>query len=250
MKPETFKKIIDKNLQHNPNFRTDRVVLHGYGEPLLSPFFFENLDYLQSKGFNNVDFSDNGMLLTEENMERLCKYTIFNFIKLSLNSSEKELMEYINTGSDFDKVVKNIRKFCDILEKHGNHFKLLIQLLHTAKNLDEKPEEVEKLIKRDNITVLECKIMGMLGMNPDNDLLIEGYAFWEGACVFSEVSMMYHWDGDLVGCCVDNTKSQVIGNINDDWNKLEENRKRLRDEHVSGVYDNLPACLVCEGKAK
>jgi MoaA/NifB/PqqE/SkfB family radical SAM enzyme len=101
MKPDVFRSIIDQMLAGRAGFNRDRIVIHGYGEPILSPYFFENLDYLQSKGFVNVDFSDNCMLMTREIVEKLCSYTVFNYIKLSLNSSRKELMERINTGSDF-----------------------------------------------------------------------------------------------------------------------------------------------------
>ena len=202
MKPDVFRSIIDQMLAGRAGFNRDRIVMHGYGEPLLSPYFFENLNYLQSKGFMNVDFSDNCMLMTREIVEKLCSYTVFNYIKLSLNSSRKELMERINTGSDFDTVVKNIQMICDVVKEKGSPFKIQVQLMHTSQNLDETPQDIRNLIQRDNFDINECKIMSMLDMDKDNELLIKGYNFWDGECVFAEVSMMFHWDGDIVGCCI------------------------------------------------
>jgi len=252
MKPETLKSIVEQELENDNNFNKERIVLHGYGEPLLSPYLWENLTYLQSKHFNKVDFSDNCVLMTEEIVERLCTYNIFNYIKLSLNSSRKELMERINTGSDFEKVVKNIKMVCDIVKEKGNPFNIEIQLMHTSQNLDETPQDIRDLIQRDNFTVTECKIMSMLNMDKDNELLIKGYEFWDGKCQFAETSRMYHWDGDYVGCCVDNTKSQVICNQKDGIYKPEnEARKiKMRKELQNNNYTNLPACLKCEGKRK
>jgi MoaA/NifB/PqqE/SkfB family radical SAM enzyme len=252
MTPETFKDIIDQELSHNPDFYKERIVMHGYGESLINPYFFENLDYLQAKGFNKVDFSDNCMLMTEEIVKKLCTYTIFNYIKLSLNSSRKELMEYINTGTDFDKVVKNIQMICDIVKEYGQPFQIQVQLMHTNLNMDEKPQEVIDLIGRDNFVVLECKIEGMLSMDNKNDLLIPDYRYCDGNCVFSEVSRMYHWDGDYVGCCVDNTKTQVIGNIKDGIysEKVENRRKQLNQELKENNFTNLPACEICEAKKR
>lgn len=252
MKPETFKSIIDQELKHDPYFINARLVLHGYGESLLSPYFFENLDYLQAKGFYKCDFSDNCMLMTEEIVRKLCTYKIFNYIKLSLNSSRKDLMEEINTGSDFNKVVKNIQMICDVVKECGQPFQIQVQLMHTAKNMDETPQEVKDLIKRDNFAVLECKIEGMLSMNPDNDLLIPGYRYCNGECRFSEISRMYHWDGDMVGCCVDNTKTQVYGNVKDGIYSEEVEKKRMKfySELQENIFDNLPACKICEAKKR
>lgn len=251
MTPETFRSIIDQNLAHNPNFRGERVVLHGYGEFLLSPYKWETLDYLQDKQFCQVDFSDNAMLLTEEIIRKLCTYRIFPFLKFSLNSSRKELMEYINTGSDFYTVVRNIQMFCDIAKETSWPTSIVVQLLHTSKNLDETEQEVKDVIQRNNFRIMEFTIMSMLNMDSSNDLLVKDYTFWDGRCDFSVTSMMYHWDGDIVGCCVDNTKSQVFGNVSDGiWSsKVQDKRNQFRNELKNRNYINLPACSVCEGKA-
>ena len=251
MTPEMFKDIIDQQIRHNGKFKDERVAMHGLGEPLLSPYLFDNLDYLQARGFNNVDFSDNGMLFTEEIARKLCKYTIFNFIKISFNSSRKEIMEEINTGSDYETVLKNIRMFADIIKETGANFKFLVQLMHTSKSMDETPEEMKRVIDRDNVTVLECRIndFGAVGKS---DLNIDGYNFWDGNCVFADTSMQFHWDGDMVGCCADDTKGQVYGNAKDGIysEKVEAKKNQFRRELCENKYDNLPTCKKCEGKNK
>jgi MoaA/NifB/PqqE/SkfB family radical SAM enzyme len=256
MNTETLRDIVDQNIKHNPNFIHQRIVMHGFGASLLNPNFFKNLDLLESKGFDCVDFSDNGMLFTEEVSRKLSKYKIFNYIKISLNSSRKELMEYINTGSKFETVVKNIQTFCDVIKECGQPFQIQIQLMHTNKNMDEKPEEIINLIGRDNFQVLECQINCMPYTNDDNDLmpskdlLIKDHYFQGGKCDFSEQSIMYFWNGDIVGCCLDSSGNQVYGNIKDGIysEKVESNRNKLREELSNNIYDNLPVCKICEGK--
>ncbi|MEA1925842.1 MAG: radical SAM protein [Patescibacteria group bacterium] len=250
MTPETFKDIIDQSLARNENFKDERIVMHGYGESLLSPYFFTNLDYLEQKGFTKVDFSTNCLLLTKKKARKLCGYSIFNYIKLSLNSSRKEFMEYLNTGSDFNRVVEKIRMFCDVVKECGQPFQIQIQLMKTAKNRDETPQEIIDIIQRDNFEVLECTIMSMLKMDSNNELLIPSFHFWGGGCVFGEVSRMFHWDGDMVGCCVDNTKTQVYGNVKDGIysEKVEAKREQLKAEFLEKDFSNLPACKRCEGR--
>jgi radical SAM protein with 4Fe4S-binding SPASM domain len=225
--------------------------MHGYGEPLLSPYLFTNLDYLREKGFTLVDFSTNCLLLTEDIMRKLIQYKgMMNFVKYSINSARRELMEEINTGSNFDIVVANIQKFCDVVQGAGNPFRVWVQLMHTSKNLDEKPEELQKVIQRQNIEIREYKLMEMLNFNPTNELLIKGHYFWDRNCIINQVSRMFHWDGDYVGCCVDNSKSQVFGNVKDGIYsaKVQDRIKQLREEMEAGNYANLPACRVCTAR--
>ncbi len=252
MSLDTLKSIVEQEIAHKETFVRERIVLHGYGELFMNKDIWTNLDYLESKGFMNVDFSDNCMLLTEEIVKKLCNYKMFNYIKLSLNSTRKDLMERINTGSNFDKVVENIKMVCDTVKACGSPFKIQVQLMHTSKNMDETKQNVFDLIQRDNFDVTECKIMSMLNMDKDNELLIPSYEFWDGECVFSETSRMFHWDGDEVGCCVDNTKTQVIcnerGGIYSE--KSEARRAKMRQDLQDNICNNLPACAKCEGKRK
>ena len=252
MKPDAFKDIINQFVKHDRNFINRRLVLHGYGEPLLSPYLWENLDYLEKLNFSKVDFLDNGMLMTEEMARILCKYKCLNWIKISLNSSNKETMEYINTGSNFDVVVENIKKLCDVVKECGQPFGIKVQLMHTSKNKDEKKSDIVKLIGRDNFSVLECTIQNLPDTDLANDLLIPEYEFIGGGCIFAGQSMLIHWDGDIVGCCLDNSKGQVIGNVRDGiFSKMvQDNLSRLRSEFMDKNFKNLPACSTCTGVKK
>jgi len=247
---DIFKNIVEQYIAYDDSIKKTRVVIHGYGDILLNPHLWDYLDYFQERGFSRIDFSDNAMLLTEEIIEKLCTYKIFSFIKLSLNSSRKDTMEYINTGSNFETVVNNIKMFIDIVAKRDNPFQVWVQLMKTNLNLDETTDDIRRLIGRTGVVYSETPIMGMLECNPTNNLLMPDFKFWGGTCLFSQESRMVHWDGDLVGCCVDNSKMQVYGNARDGIysEKVESKRQQLQDEMERGDYKNLHACEVCEGK--
>ena len=248
---DLFKDIVDQYLAYDDSIKKTRVCIHGYGDVLTNPRLFEYLDYLQEKRFSMVDFSDNGMLFTEEIVRKLCTYSIFAFIKISLNSSRKEVMEAINTGADFDTVVANAKMLCDIVKEYDYPFQVWIQLMKTSRNLDETTADTRRLIGRtENIKYNECPINNQLNFNPTNDLLMPEWKLWSGKCVFSENNRMVHWDGDLVGCCVDNTKTQVYGNARDGIysDKVEAKRQQWENEMVKGNYSNLPACAMCSAK--
>jgi sulfatase maturation enzyme AslB (radical SAM superfamily) len=251
MPHELFCDIIQQLISHDPRNKSIRVALHGFGEPLLSPHFFDNLQYLDDMGFSEVDFSSNGLALTPDVSEKLMSFRCLSWIRVSLNSSRKELMEQINTGSNFEVVVDNIQKFLDCATAHGRFpFKPVIQLMRTKQNPDEQPEDLYNLLGRRNFTVL-IKRLDTLGDQIDPQS-VDQLAFSKAAqpdCIFANTSLFVHWDGDLVGCCLDNTKSQIFGNAKDGIFSFEvQARKReLQEQFREKNFDSLPLCKQCLG---
>jgi MoaA/NifB/PqqE/SkfB family radical SAM enzyme len=248
MTPETFKSIVDQLLVGEKHVTKERIVLHGLGEPLLSPYLWENLNYLEEKGFTNVDFSDNGTLLTAENIKKLLKYKCLNLIKLSLNSTDKKTMEEINTGSNFDKVVSNIKRFIKLWQKE-KLFKLVIQLMVTKKS-EESEEKLRHLLGEGDYQVLFKRINNFSGLVPQNNYTFPNEVY-NPECVFAETSVMFHWDGDMVGCCDDDTRKQIICNQRDGIYSAAtlKKKKEMQEQFKLGDYTNLPICKKCLGKS-
>lgn len=248
MSHEMFKNIADQ-LKANNEHRT-RLVLHGTGEPLLNPNLFDNLDYLERNEFGCVDFSTNGNLLTKEKAERLVKYKCLNFVKVSLNSSRKEIMEDLNTGSNYDRVIENIRGFLQAKEEAGSSLNIVVQLMQTPKNESETEEEVYNAIGRRDFQILHKRMNNFSGLVDENEYTYPGEIFWNGECVFADKATLIQWDGDLVGCCNDNTKLQIFGNIKDGIfsENVKAKRELLKQQLKNGDYTNLPICKKCLAK--
>lgn len=247
MTPKRFKSIIDQLLEKDAEgYKKMRIALHGVGEPFLNTYLWENLDYLQEKGFTNVDFSTNGNLLTEENIEKLMKYTCISWLRVSLNSSRKELMELINTGSDFDLVVKNIRNLLDLVAYYDDPFQVVIQKMITRKNEDEGVGDYYNVLRRRNFKYMEKRLHTYHHQTDDTEL-----SFPDGdmtKCIFG-ATLFIHWDGDMVGCCADDTKTQVFGNIKDGIfsKKVQDKKNQYNKELQDRDFTNLPFCKKCLG---
>lgn len=246
MTPEIFKSTIDQLLEHNESFKKIRLALHGVGEPFLSPHLWKNLDYLQEKGFVNVDFSTNGLAMTKAKVDELVKYKCLSWVRVSLNSSRKELMERINTGSDFDLVVKHIKYLVEAVEKAGNPFNVVLQRMITRKNEDEGKDDYVKLIGSDKFKYMEKRLHTYHHQTEDTDLSFPDID--QSTCVFGGI-IFSHWDGDLVGCCVDDTKTQVYGKVKDGiFSKgVLEKKKQFNEELQKREFKNLPFCKKCLG---
>jgi hypothetical protein len=205
------------------------------------------LAYLDERGFTRVDFSTNGNLLTADKAEKLLAFKCLDFIKVSLNSSRREIMEDMNTGSSLDTVLSNIRTILDIRERRGGGPSIWVQLIKSRLNEDETHEEVYRAVGRSDFTILDKRMNNFSGLVERNEYTYPGEIFWDGQCVFADKATYIHWDGDLAGCCNDNTKEQIFGNARDGifspavQAKKEEFKRALRNCD----FTNLPVCKKC-----
>jgi len=233
MTAANFRRIVDQIL----HLKDERVALHGFGDVFLNPDFFENLAYLDSKGFSRVDFSTNGLLLTEDKIKELCKFSCLNFIAVSLNSSVKEQMEQINTGSNFEQVVNNIKiLLATKIKIHVQH------MLYAA----TKKETQEDFIRLLGSSFIYCQkiLHNYYGQVKDE---LTSYQGIDCSMDFASLPMM-HWDGDLVGCCGDDTKLQVYGNALRDgiYSETVQQRKKAMEEGLKGEeFSDIPLCKGC-----
>jgi len=245
MKPEMFKDIIDQLLERNNEIVNERIALHGVGEPLLSPYLYKNLDYLQKKGFKNVDFSTNGLILNKH-IKKLVKYTCISWLRVSLNSTRKELMEKINTGSDFDKVVRNIKFLLDSVKYKRYPFEVVVQIMKTKANEDETVDDAYRLFNRNDFRVIIKQLHTYHGQTELTELSFTDKI--PNTCQFG-ATLDIHWDGDMVGCCADDTKSQVYGHISEGIYSLKVKGRKLQmnAELQSRNFNRLPFCKQCLG---
>jgi pyruvate-formate lyase-activating enzyme len=243
MTHDRFKNTIDQ-LLGAPNIRQTRLALHGCGEPLMNPDFISNLKYLDSHNFTNVDFSTNGMLLNEKFINELLDIRCLTWVRVSLNSSRKELMETLNRGAKFERVVCNIQQLIT-LTSQSKPFSITVQLMETRQNKDESVEDIYSLFEGRNFGVNK-KVLDTFAQQFNEDDLaftIPG----QPNCAFANNSIFIHCDGDLVGCCLDNTKTQVFGNVSEGIfsDTVQRRKQEYRLQLRSRNFTNLPFCKEC-----
>lgn len=100
MAPELFRRVVDDV----PTVR--RLTLQGLGEPLLSPYLMELLDYASSRGIA-VGFNSNATLLTHGRAEELVRAGL-EWLHVSLDGATAASYERVRAGGDFHRVVANL----------------------------------------------------------------------------------------------------------------------------------------------
>jgi len=122
--------------------RAKWVHLQGWGEPLLHRRLFDMIARAKQAGCR-VGFTTNGTRLTPETGARLLDAGL-DLLAVSIAGASAATHEAIRVGSDFAKLVHNLRRFLRLREGSANaRPKVEIFYLMTRTNLAELPRAVE-----------------------------------------------------------------------------------------------------------
>lgn len=134
MSIENFRRIIDR-IAGRFNFQ---ICFTYSGEPLINKDLYEMLKYLKDRSIPSVVHS-NAMLLTRDNAARLLDAGLDRFI-VSFDGATKETYEDVRRGSDFGRVMENIR---GLIRERGSRGLVRpfveMQFVVTSKNRHEVP---------------------------------------------------------------------------------------------------------------
>jgi len=236
MKLGTLDSLLKTLTSKDPAMINKRMALHGYGEVFGLPNFCDYLDVFDKYKFSNCDFSTNGTLITEEAAKKILSKKCLSWVKVSLNSSRKEIHEALNRGSVYERVLDNIRVLVDVKQDLGSRTKIVVQLIKSNLNLDETKEEMwEKLNLPVEILINPLVRYREQTKNPPNVI----------PCKSGCVGYATHWlfirsDGSMTGCCGDNGYSMLCGQFDDSFSYDH------MIETVDGYKSNPPKlCLTC-----
>jgi radical SAM protein with 4Fe4S-binding SPASM domain len=148
-KPEDFtsyagsaslsREVIDKVIAEAFDSLT-QLRLDSAGELLLSPHLPYVLEEATKRSIP-IFVSTNGLLITEEKAEMLCSSSL-DIIQISCDSPNRETLEWIRRGADFDRLIRGTEILVRTRERHGGkrpridfHAALLQQNLHQLPDL-------------------------------------------------------------------------------------------------------------------
>ena len=122
--------------------RTKWVYLQGWGEPLLHRRVFDMIARAKSAGCR-VGFTTNGTRLTRANGARLLDLGL-DLVAVSIAGASAATHEAIRVGSDFARLVGNLRRFLHLRRERGStRPKVEVFYLMTSANIAELPRAVE-----------------------------------------------------------------------------------------------------------
>lgn len=209
--------------------RTELIVLHSDGEPLLNPDVTDMITYAKQLGFQ-VMMSTNATLLNTSNANKIIQSGL-DILTISLDGMTKSVYESIRKGGDFDKVLENIESFLR-LKGRQKPFSI-IQMVEQKENSHECDvflKHWESFENRNSIPVIK-PVAEWFEEYPE---IIDDMNF----CDRVWFGMLIQCDGNVVPCVHDFNGEKVLGtlpqdNIYDLWNsnqmvKFRENLLKSR----------------------
>ncbi len=134
MKFEVFEEL-SKYFNH-----TKIVHLQGWGEPLNHPRFFDMVEVAKEKC--NVGLTTNGMFLNEKACKKIVELGV-DYVAISIAGATSKTHESIRKGTNFDKIMENVKE----LLKLKNRPRIIFTFLVNKLNIDELPDVVELTAK-------------------------------------------------------------------------------------------------------
>lgn len=252
MSDELYKKIIDEALTF-PRLRQINPYL--LNDPLVDSKIAERIEYIAAKRQKGkkplVRIITNAALLTDEMSFRLLRSGL-DEINISFHSVQKEIFEAMMRPLNYERVMNNILTLARMRNKlkrvGAKTPKIEIWTVLTRpveQNLKNEKAHWEKVglplraRKLDNRANPEIEDRN-LSDRPLDSVQICPIPFWRAWIM---------WNGDMIMCCVDQERSNLLGNcstrsIREIWNdkQYQDLRASWREKKLGGLL-----CNNCKG---
>ncbi len=215
------------------------------GEPALHTGLESLVAYAKKVGIMEVQINTNGIPYTEKRIEKLIDAGIDRII-VSIDGASKKSYEAIRVGSDWNRLIKNVKLIHEIRTSKGQAKPFIrIQMVH----MKENAHEVEQFVDMwkdiaDDISIKDVSNRGQgSGLFAGNQI-----ATGRRRCNQPWQRMVVARDGKVFPCCSDWDRSYEIGDaretsLTDIWHgrKMED----LRDINRQARLDEEDLCRNC-----
>ena len=247
MTPELFERIIDEAAEHDVR----RISPYLMNEPLMDRELFNRVRMINERiPACKVVLTSNGHFLTPPVVDALFELGDgLHEIYISFQGIEKESYEATMRGNmDFDRTLANVTHFIGTQRRRGLlRPKLWVTMVDTAViDAREAVAYWQKLGVASKYTTLENR-----GGNIEN---AESFSKSHRMRFFDNCQRLFKqgyimFNGDMVLCCVDYSREQVLGNItgssiHEVWNG--EVAREIRRRYIACEQDRLPLCGNCK----
>ena len=224
-----------------------KVVLTGFGEPLLDKKLEKKVAYLSKKGISSY-FITNASGLTKKRAQNLLDAGLSE-LRISFYGMTSESYELIMKGLDFDRTKQKIFDFLELRESYVKKAKVQISYLE----MDENKNETESFIEywKEQVDAIEVWKPHNFGdgrnyrerVDKDDFLVKETCGRPENG------PLQIQWNGEVVPCCYDYNNAIVLGNafhegVLDIINGFKY--RLLRYAHELSDFGIFPYCNQCD----
>lgn len=250
MSDDLFENIIDEVIEYPTLRKIDPYLLN---DPLVDKKMPDRIAYIAMKKNNRkapkVRITTNAGLLTEEMGYRLLHAEGLDEINFSFHTIIPEVYEQMMSPLKFDRVMGNILRFKDQWDKFsGKKPKLCIWTVKTKPVIENLKNE-KAYWKNVGIGFQARKLDNRANTNVEDLGLGDRQFVRVPFCVLPFWRAWIMWNGDMIMCCVDQERSNLLGNcsnhsVREVWNNAgyQDLRRRWRTKQLTGLL-----CDNCKG---
>jgi radical SAM protein with 4Fe4S-binding SPASM domain len=233
-----------------------------HNEPLIDERIFDLVKQVKSTNPKcYCIIPTNGELLDRYRIEEILLSGL-NQLNINLNARSKEIYEKINTGLDFDRVMKNI---FPLVSDQSMRQKMAILFVHNEVNSHEVPKAIEFWNQKEvrtkvvEITNRAGTLDTFTKLLPNNSQYTQPLRLRIWKKTMSEVrgvigcelpfyQMNVLFNGDVIVCCHDWNRETIVGNIKNSslksiWNS--ERMNEIRGQILKKKYKKISSCREC-----
>jgi radical SAM protein with 4Fe4S-binding SPASM domain len=222
-----------------------KVVLTGFGEPMLDKRLEDKIAYAHRKGLSTY-FITNGSAMTQKRARRLMEAGLSE-MRVSFYGMRPETYNAVMQGLDFDRTMKGILEFLRLRDEIGAKTRVQISYLELEENKGDTQAFRE---------FWEPKVNAIEVWKPHNFGDGRDYRFRDGqldhktSCGRPENGpLQIQWNGEIIPCCYDYNNQIILGNAFEQP-VLEilnnEKYRMLRYAHRMKKFGMFPYCDQCD----
>ncbi|MDR1134932.1 MAG: radical SAM protein [Clostridiales Family XIII bacterium] len=227
-----------------------RLWLCFYGEPLMSKDIADRIIFAKSKGIKNVVINSNMNLMNPELAEELVKSGL-NSVFVGLDATTAEVYSGIRRNGDFEKVVRNVIYYKEMLDKFGtDDQQIVVQFVDMPQNHHQRDLVVSFWSKHG----IQVKVRPLVTWHDSiadvlhSQEVLGSHEVERAPCHWIMNVLPITSDGKAVWCGCDYDGQGVCGDLNSDtignvWNNVKKQHRLI---HTEGRWDELPEfCRSC-----
>jgi len=235
----------EKSIDEVVGLGAKKIVLTGFGEPMLDKRLEDKVAYATGKGLSTY-FITNGSALTPKRSRRLMEAGLAE-MRVSFYGMRPETYNAVMQGLDFDRTMKGLLEFLKIRDESGSKTRVQISYLELEQNKSDTQAFRE---------FWEPKVNAIEIWKPHNFGDGRDYRFREGdlnrktSCGRPENGpFQIQWNGEVIPCCYDYNNQIILGNAFEQP-VLEilnnEKYRLLRYAHRMKKFGMFPYCDQCD----
>lgn len=222
-----------------------KVVLTGFGEPMLDKRLEDKIAYASKKSLSTY-FITNGSAMTAKRGRKLMEAGLSE-MRVSFYGMRPETYNAVMQGLDFERTKKGILEFLRIRDEIGAHTR--VQMSYLELDLNKGDEQAFREFWEPKVNAIEIWKPHNFGDGRD-------YRFREhsvdhkNTCGRPENGpLQIQWNGEVIPCCYDYNNQIILGNafntpvlelLNSDKYRL------LRYAHRAKQFSMFPYCDQCD----